>query len=364
MKPNDIGPAGPSLCEDILKYHKGTTIADLKADGHRIQIHKQGDRIEAFTSGNNPYFLELYPDIADSLKRLPDCIVDGEIIAEGNPGLSGFGAVGTRFRKQTTNAATAEYLASGVVEDYPLEIRIFDTLHWEGNSTIDLPWTERRKLTEKIDEAKISPSMYKEISDPNQLFQMFQLYDGNGYEGFVCKNADTLYKPGTKTKAWIKLKRAETVDLAVLGVYMKDDNVSMLLCGSYNPQTERFETLAKVNPKRGGLDKVIIPQLKPYFTSEKPTNVTVRQKLPIRKAPTFYVPPNNTMVVEVDALRVNQTTGTWTACGLEGNDSYSLSITKLMRIRDDKTVHQATTTQQIGAAYARQIKQPVKITTG
>src|SRR5688500_13513381 len=54
-------------------------IWELKHDGYRALLIKEGERLNLLTRrGNN--LLSFFPEIAANLRKLPDCAIDGELV--------------------------------------------------------------------------------------------------------------------------------------------------------------------------------------------------------------------------------------------------------------------------------------------
>ena len=345
QNPLYMGCADEILFEEILREHGRSTAAEIKEDGYRMQVHKQGGRIRAYTRSMKPFLLELYPELHPSLNALPDCILDTELIGDDKIGHEGFDIVKKRFRHRIGSKGAQDYLDSGIVDEMPLAARVFDTLYWEGKSMIDMPLSERRKITSEILEDKLTPSTQRIITEPEELRQWFDELTGANYEGFVCKNSQSAYLPGKQTKDWVKLKRSETLDLVVLGVYMVNGEISQILCGPYNPQTHKFETLAKVNAKRNAFNKELYPALRHHLDVQCPESIAVSQAIYTKPdtKPDYFVAPENSVVVEVAAMNFNYSKN-WHSCGLKEGKSYSLRIAWLKSIRDDKKPADASIT--------------------
>jgi ATP-dependent DNA ligase len=245
------------------------------------------------------------------------------------------------------------YLGSDIVHEHGLGLTVFDTLYWVDKQVIDLPLTERRKITQGIQEPKIVPSTQHIITDPRELGCLFEdLVKGN-YEGLVCKNPSSLYVPGAKTKDWIKVKRAETMDLVVLGVYYEQGAIGQVLCGTYNDMTQQFETLARVNAKREGYNSEIA-QLLEGKLRKTPLQTEVKRGLDV---PEYFVNPLESVVIEVAAMNIQRTNNVH-SCGLgEDGKTYSLRIAWLKDIRYDKKPLQATTTGNVGVMYGKQMSE-------
>jgi ATP-dependent DNA ligase len=353
MNPIYLGAAENELYQKILQEHNSRTFAEIKEDGYRMQVHKKDDKIMAFTRSLNPIMLNLLPELNSSLSKLPDCILDSELIGDNKIGHIGFDVVKRRFRNRISEKGAKEYLKSGIVKELPIALRVFDTLYWEGKQILNLTLSERRKYTENIFQEKIKPSEKRDISNPNQLKNLFESLVEEKYEGLVCKNPQSIYLPGKKTEDWIKLKRSECLDLAVLGVYIDKNKISQILCGTYNPKKTCFETLAKVNAKREGMNNDLEGLLGKNFVKECPSNVLLNPLIYKQKQgiPDYFIFPEKTSVVEVAAMNFNRGKN-WHSCGLDSEGkSYSLRIGWLKSIREDKSYLQIATPDFVKLLY-------------
>lgn len=355
MNPVFLGAADDALYNQILKEHGGSTLAEIKQDGYRLQIHKNGDAVRAFTRSLNEVNLGIFPELQKTLQGLPNCILDSEVTGEGLVGYAGFKPIKKRFRSNISSKNLEKYLQSGLVTDFPVELTVFDTLYWEGKPLLNLPLTERRKITENILEERLSPSTQRKFSNPKDLEKWFTELVQKNYEGLVCKNPTSLYLPGKETTEWIKLKRAETLDLAVLGVYMDGKEISQVLCGPYNEAELRYETLAKVNAKREGNNKVLAQLLKGKLISNRPTNLFLNPNMDKHEEqkPNFYVAPEKSVVLEIASMNCHYGKNTWHSCGYSDGNAYSLRIAWLKRIRDDKDIRGVSTTKKVRAVYEK-----------
>jgi DNA ligase-1 len=358
MNPVFLRAADDEIYREIITTHGGLTLAEIKQDGYRLQIHKKDDKIKAFTRSLNEVNLSIFPELQASLNRLPDCIIDSEITGLSLVGYEGFQSIKKRFRSKMSPNGLEEYLKSGLIEQYPVELTVFDTLYWESQILIGLPLTERRKFTEKILEKKLTPSVQKKFTNPRSLEEWFLHLVQRNYEGLVCKRPDSLYLPGKETKDWIKLKRAETLDLVVLGVYLENNVISQVLCGPYNNKQARYETLAKLNAKREGLNKELAKMLGEKLIKTKPSNIFLNPNIKKHEEqmPSFYVRPENSVVVEVASMNCNYGKNTWHSCGYSDNGAYSLRIAWLKRIRDDKKIQDVSTIEKVKAIYSRGVQ--------
>jgi DNA ligase-1 len=93
---------------------------------------------------------------------------------------------------------------------------VFEILHLDGETFIDLPFTERRKSLEKVVKKYIAPQIVSGNED--ELQKTYQAALDAGHEGIMIKVLTSPYTPGQRGKNWIKIKPAvDTLDLAVIG---------------------------------------------------------------------------------------------------------------------------------------------------
>lgn len=340
--------AGEEVYRDVIKRHNGATCAELKYDGYRMQLHKKGDAVKGFTRRMNDAPLSIYPELMESIARLPDCVLDCEL--NGGIGHSGFKVVANRFRSKETSME--KYLEKADISK-KVELRVFDVLYLEGQWLMNLPLAERRKFTERIGEKRIKPGKQWKVDSAEGLEALFNGLVDKKNEGLVCKNPSSLYIPGDESGEWLKIKKFEPIDVVILGVYMKNESISQLLCGTYDPAGKCFETLAKVNAKKDGMNVQLEALLRERFIAEKPSSIVLSANAKEDDMPDFYIEPMKSAVVEIKAMNINYGRNRY-SCGLKDGKSYSLRIAWLNEIREDKAPMQASTAKDVGYLYKAQ----------
>ncbi|OGJ22203.1 hypothetical protein A3K73_06390 [Candidatus Pacearchaeota archaeon RBG_13_36_9] len=331
---------GEGRYSEIMKTHKGKSYVQIKSDGYRVQVHNNGD-LRMFTRGLNEFNPVAFPEVIQKLRNLPHGIFDGELVGLED-GKRGFDAIKARKR---------ESLDVDLVMQYPLQIKFFDVLNLEGKDLIQLPLYERRRVLENYF-GNVSEQW--EISSPYALEERYkQVTDGLGLEGLVCKNPNSEYLIGKKTKDWIKLKKFLTLDLVVLGVYQGEGKASKLpfaalLLGTKN--NGYYETITKVGIAKRDIIEYIQRKISSTYTKDIPKNVIISDAINKRsysgKRPDRYVVPEKSAVVEVETMNVT-CSDNWHSCGLKNGEAYSLRIPIVQKYREDKMPYDATTTQQI-----------------
>jgi DNA ligase-1 len=199
----------------------GPSAFEYKFDGIRIQVHKKGDEVRVYSRILNDITGEL-PEVVKTVVgyRLSEVILDGEAIAL------------TTENRPLLFQETMKGL-SGVVPFF------FDILYLDGASLIDQPYSTRSKvLAELVPESQRPPRLITADSQAAQAF--FEQALQAGHEGLMAKALDSGYAAGRRKGAWIKLKRANTLDLVVLaaewGHGRRQGKLSNLHLGARDPK--------------------------------------------------------------------------------------------------------------------------------
>ena len=160
-----------------------------------------------------------------------------------------FSAISNRPKLSASNL-TAEDL-----KERPLTLDVFDILRIEDTVLAGKPLHERRTYLESLiryETNRVQPIEHWDVTTVEGMANLYTKMVKGGSEGLIAKNPDSLYIPGTRNRDWMKLKDFTTLDLAVLGFYETQASVetgkefSAILVGSYNDQSDQYETMVKV----------------------------------------------------------------------------------------------------------------------
>jgi bifunctional non-homologous end joining protein LigD len=87
----------------------------------------------------------------------------------------------------------------------------FDVLHLAGESTIELPWVKRRHLLAPVElDGPAWCTVPTLDGDPDLVLD---LCGQHLLEGLVAKRTDSTYRPGSRSRSWVKLKTDDWRDL-------------------------------------------------------------------------------------------------------------------------------------------------------
>jgi bifunctional non-homologous end joining protein LigD len=153
-------------------------------------------------SRNEKDFGEKFPEIVESIASIKadEAIIDGEIVALDKKGVSSFQLL------QTIE----------IGERPPLYFYAFDLLRLNGKDLRKQPLVDRKALLERLlknapEGFRFSASLGEDAS--KLLKQVAKL----GLEGLIGKRADSVYEPGSRSSAWIKLKSRREQELVIGG---------------------------------------------------------------------------------------------------------------------------------------------------
>jgi len=199
-KPRFIQPMKAKLVDEPPKH--GDWIYELKFDGFRA-IGVKSEKNVSLISRNEKTLDARFPDIVNAMKNLPvrECVIDGEIVALDEEGRSSF---------QLLQALEMEGRKS------PLRFYVFDLLQLDGKSLLQLPLEERKQLLAKLCESVGDPIRCSgEIGgDAKSLLAEVKR---RGLEGLIGKQRKSVYEPGRRSGAWIKLKCVNEQEFVIGG---------------------------------------------------------------------------------------------------------------------------------------------------
>ena len=321
--------------KDALIEMGGEAAFEIKYDGARVQVHRDGDNVIIY-SRRLENVTRSIPEIVEAVKaslKPSRVIVEGELVAVGENGRPRpFQYVLRRFRRK--------YNIEEMIEKIPLELNLFDILYIEGESLIDTPFRERRKrLEESVNESekiKLAEQLVtKKVEEAEKFYKRaLEL----GHEGLMAKKLDAVYEPGNRGKKWLKIKPTmENLDLVIIGAEWGEGRRAHLL-GSflvavYDPQSGEFLPVGKVGS--GFTDEDLIEftkMLKPLIKREEGKFVEIEPKV----------------VIEVTYQEIQKSP--------KYKSGFALRFPRFVALREDKSPEEADTIDRIAQLYELQEK--------
>jgi len=196
----------------------GAMALDFKLDGARVQVHKEGARVEVYSRLLNRV-TPAVPEIVERVSQLPSnrLILDGEAIT--------LSAVGRPLPFQTTMRRFGRRLdVERLRAELPLDVRFFDVLRVDDQVLLDEPLQERwRALADAV--ATTAPAAgnaapalvpHTVATTPVEAQAFLARALGEGHEGVMAKSLTARYSAGRRGQEWLKIKSPHTFDLMVL----------------------------------------------------------------------------------------------------------------------------------------------------
>jgi DNA ligase-1 len=186
----------------------GEAAFELKFDGARIQVHKDGDEVRVY-SRTGAEVTAAVPEAVEAVRALQArrLLLDGEAIAlrpDGAP--QPFQVTMRRFGRRLDVAKMRGEL--------PLTPFLFDLMHLDGDDLIDRPARERFAALAAAAPGLTVPRLVTASAAEAEAF--FDDVVRRGHEGLMAKSMDAPYEAGRRGFAWLKIKPAHTLDLVVL----------------------------------------------------------------------------------------------------------------------------------------------------
>jgi DNA ligase-1 len=183
-----------------------------KYDGVRCQLHKVGRRV-ALYSRDLKDITDTFFDIADAARHLPgDLVLDGEILAMRGEQVLPFADLQKRLGRRQ-----GDLFLGGEI---PVRYIAFDMLWRNGQSFLDEPLRVRRQTLESLRPlpAAFGLAQITQAHSPEEIEDGFRAARARDNEGLMIKDPESVYSPGRRGLAWLKLKKAlATLDCVVVG---------------------------------------------------------------------------------------------------------------------------------------------------
>ncbi|OXB72066.1 UNVERIFIED_CONTAM: hypothetical protein H355_016487 [Colinus virginianus] len=323
-----VQPMLAEACKSIeyaMKKCPNGMYAEIKYDGERVQVHKNGDHFSYFSRSLKPVLPHKVAHFKDFIPQAfpggHSMILDSEVLLIDNK--TGkplpFGTLGVHKK--------------AAFQDANVCLFVFDCIYFNDISLMDRPLCERRKF--------LHDNM---VEIPNRiLFSEMKHVTGN-------------YEPGKRH--WLKVKKdylnegamADTADLVVLGAFYgkgsKGGMMSIFLMGCYDPKSEKWCTVTKC---AGGHDDATLARLQTELDmvkiSKDPSKIPSWLKINKIYYPDFIVPdPKKAPVWEITGAEFSKAEA-------HTADGISIRFPRCTRIRDDKDWKSATNLPQLKELY-------------
>ncbi|KAE8037729.1 hypothetical protein FH972_010294 [Carpinus fangiana] len=362
-------PVGPMLAkptkgvsEIVNKFQDMEFTCEYKYDGERAQIHYMDNNSVEIYSRNAERNTEKFPDVVIAVSRLKKSpvksfVLDCELVAydREKKKILPFQILSTRARKNVA------------LGDIKVDVCIFafDMLYLNGEPLLQEELKVRRKhLYDSFDEESGFLQFATAITS-NDLEEIQKFLDASvdsSCEGLIIKTLtrDATYEPSKRSLNWLKLKKdymdsiGDSLDLVPIAAFhgrgKRTGVYGAFLLACYDSNNEEFQSICKIGTgfsetvleeRSASLRSKVIPKPKPYFRYADSIN------------PDVWFEP--TEVWEVKAADLTISPVYRAAIGIVDHDKgISLRFPRLVRIREDKTPEQSSSSELVAEMYNAQ----------
>uniref|UniRef100_A0A8V1ALB9 DNA ligase n=1 Tax=Gallus gallus TaxID=9031 RepID=A0A8V1ALB9_CHICK len=350
-----VQPMLAEACKSIeyaMKKCPNGMYAEIKYDGERVQVHKNGDHFSYFSRSLKPVLPHKVAHFKDFIPQAfpggHSMILDSEVLLIDNK--TGkplpFGSLGVHKK--------------AAFQDANVCLFVFDCIYFNDISLMDRPLRERRKflhdnmveIPNRILFSEMKHVTVKSFRSGRYDHPIISFLTGR----FLLCLAQGNYEPGKRH--WLKVKKdylnegamADTADLVVLGAFYgkgsKGGMMSIFLMGCYDPTSEKWCTVTKC---AGGHDDATLARLQTELDmvkiSKDPSKIPSWLKINKIYYPDFIVPdPKKAPVWEITGAEFSKAEA-------HTADGISIRFPRCTRIRDDKDWKTATNLPQLKELY-------------
>jgi DNA ligase D-like protein (predicted ligase) len=207
MLPERIKPMLAETAEQ--PFDSKDHLFEIKWDGIRCiafvrdgEVHLQNRKLSNMTPR--------YPEL-QALREWPKgTVIDGEMVVlqEGKPSFNRLAQ-----REHIGESRRVQLLAQRL----PATLIAFDLLYENGQSMMREPLIERRKRLKALAGRYSNPHIIVADYILKRGKRYFEEVERVGLEGIVAKRIDSVYTPGGRSTAWLKLKVCQTGEFELIG---------------------------------------------------------------------------------------------------------------------------------------------------
>src|SRR3984885_6339367 len=362
--PEQVAADGNSTPQEAVREAQ----LEDKYDGVRAQLHcgdpNEPKRVALF-SRNREDIGESFPELIEAFEQISQpAILDGEIVAWNATDQSAlpFTSLQQRLGRKRVSRE--------IREQTPVVFVAFDILYLDEELLLERPLQERRSALEAFigKHAKATGNQKQRgqihlfptgeddpasqfsrlilapairLRSAEQLDRTYTEARERGNEGVMLKALHSIYQPGRRGLAWLKLKRElATLDVVVTGAEYGHGRRAGVL-SDYPFAVRDGDVLRNVGKAYSGVTDAEIAQLTQFFLEHTVADYgSVRAVEPLV---VFEVAFNNVMRSD------------------RHDSGYALRFPRILRIRDDKPVSEIDTLERVAEIYRSQPDKPVEV---
>ena len=320
--------------EDAVAKSGLPVFAEPKFDGFRVQIHKRGGDVWLFTR-RLENITRQFPDVVGAVRDRVrgDVILDSEVIGfdPTSKRLVPFQDISQRIRRKHDIDSLAKKL--------PVVVEVFDVIHADGEDLLSFSFEERRAVLDRVVDPEpwiVERSRAERFEKDADLASFYARCLDEGYEGIMLKTPSGVYKPGSRVGQMIKVKPTlETVDAVVVGGEYGEGKRSEWIA-SFTIAVRSPEGFVEIGRVGSGLK-----EKDEQGTSFGQVTAILEEHIIETRGRSVRVDPS--LVLEVASEEVQKSDAY--------SSGYALRFPRIIRVREDRSVDEATTLEDLEEMY-------------
>ncbi|HET9803892.1 MAG TPA: non-homologous end-joining DNA ligase [Candidatus Acidoferrum sp.] len=265
---------------------------EVKWDGLRALISLDDGEIK-IRGRNGTDYTKQFPEllIPEEAFRATSALFDGEIVCLEGDGKPNFRNVIHRMQQK----------ADGAIERakarHPAFCYLFDCLYLDGRTIVNEPLLRRREWLADAVRKNFSYRVSELVEDGVAFFEAVKQL---GLEGMMAKQVQSIYQPGKRSDAWLKIKTRQTTECVIIG-YTQGKGDRAATFGALHLAQRNADALRYVGKVGGGFDDDSLRAVSAEVRKLKMIPRPVREK-PLDDARSVWVEPRLMCEVEYASL--------------------------------------------------------------
>ncbi len=306
-------------------------IIEDKYDGIRSQIHFDSGHVRIYSRGMED-ITAAFPELPPSFKALPGSgLIDGEILAWRDNRALSFNLLQQRLARKKVRAT--------LMVEVPVIFMAYDLLLRDGETLFAEPYESRRAILEQLLAEHDLPLMLSPqhtASTHAEIDELFAQARQRGNEGLLLKRRQSLYEPGRRTGAWLKLKRPYgTLDVVITSAEQGSGRRATVF-SDYTFAVKSEQGFVNVGKAYSGLTD----------TEVKDLTRILRSASTDRFGPVMLVRPEVVLEVAFDGVQKSA----------RHKSGYALRFPRIVRWRRDKKPEECDDLARVEALYQKSLQ--------
>jgi DNA ligase D-like protein (predicted ligase) len=265
---------------------------EVKWDGIRALVALDEGEVRIL-SRNQIDITAKFPELLlpDEAFRATSALFDTEIVCLDNEGKPVFKNV--IHRLQRTGKSAIERARAR----YPAVCYVFDCLYLDGRPIVNEPLVRRRAWMEDVIRRDTTYRVSEAVSEGHGLFKAAVKM---GLEGIMAKGVNSLYRPGTRSAEWLKIKKRQTMECMIIG-YTKGKGDPETMFGALQLALREGNALRYVGKVGTGFDVKSMKETFAYLKNIRHVKRPIKERPP-DDAQTVWLEPSAVCEVQFASL--------------------------------------------------------------